>query len=537
MKKARKLLSVAVATLVAASLAATATFSSFAADTSGSYSITVNGTTAAPVKGHTYNAYQIFKADLSEGVLSNIEWGVGVDGDALLTELQGVTAFASCTSAADVAKVLEGYAADSADLDAFAQIVGKHLSATATGTATAAADATSVVISSLNAGYYLVKDASSVTGDDAATKFIIKVVENAEATPKSSKPTVEKKVQDNEDTTEWNDVADYTIGDKVPFQLTGTLPSTLGDYKTYSYTFNDTLSAGLTYNGDAKVYLVNGQTRTELTDGFTITPNTAAENTSAKSTITVAFTDVKAISGVTTSSKIVVEYTATLDSDAVIGLNGNVNEVTLTYSNNPNEGGEGDKGTTPKDQVLVFTYELDTTKVDGADTTKKLKDAEFKLQNAAGKWVIVDANSGKVTGWADTEDGGSTLKSDTDGLFKVIGLDEGTYSLKETKAPDGYNKLANPIAVVITATDDHSAEFDGSNASAMLTKIEVTADGKAGTGDVSTGTAAITVANNKGSSLPETGGIGTTIFFVGGGIVVAGAAIILIVKLRKKTEA
>lgn len=522
MKKARKLLSVAVAALVAASLAATSAFSSFAADTSGAYSITVNGTDATPVTGHTYNAYQIFKADLSDGILSNIEWGDGVNGTALLTALQAKDAFASCTSAADVAKVLEGK--DASFVDDFAKIVGNNLAATATGTASAAEGATSVVISGLNAGYYLVKDAAAVTGDDAATKFIIKVVENASATPKSSKPTVEKKVQDNEDTTEWNDVADYGIGDSVPFQLTGTLPSTLADYDTYKYIFHDTLSDGLTYNGDAKVTLDGN----DVTSSFTIT--------SSGNSLTISCDDVKAL-GATAASSIVVNYTATLDSDAKIGLNGNPNEVYLEYSNNPNQGGEGETGSTPTDQVLVFTYELDTTKVDGENTATKLEGAEFKLQNAEGKWVIVDDATSKVTGWADTEAGGSTLKSDAAGLFKVIGLDEGTYSLKETKAPDGYNLLANPITVVITATDDHAATYDGSNASTMLTKIDVTADGTLGTGDVSTGAAAITVANNKGSSLPSTGGMGTTIFFVGGGIVVAGAAIILIVKLRKKTEA
>lgn len=522
MKKA-KILSVALATLVAASLAATTAFSSFAADTSGSYSITVNATDAAPVTGHTYNAYQIFKADLSDGVLSNIEWGDGVKGDSLLAALKDNAAFVDCNSAADVAKVLEGFATDSSDIDAFAQIVGKNLADEATGTATAAADATSVVISELNAGYYLVKDASAVTGDDAATKFIIKVVENATATPKSSKPTVEKKLVDNDDDAAGkalNDVADYGIGDSVPFTLTGTLPSTLADYDKYKYIFHDTLSAGLTYNGDAKV-TIDG---VDKTSSFTIT--------SSGTSLTISSDDVKAL-GATASSSIVVTYTATLNSNAVIGLDGNPNEVYLEYSNNPNEGGEGETGNTPKDQVLVFTYELDTTKVDGENTATKLQGAEFKLQNADGKWVTVDAD-GKVTGWADAEADGSTLKSDANGLFKVVGLDEGTYSLKETKAPAGYNLLANPIAVVITATDDHSAEYDGSNASTMLTKIDVTADGKAGVGTPADGTAAITVGNNKGSQLPSTGGIGTTIFYVCGGIIVAAAAVLLIVKMRKR---
>ena len=164
----------------------------------------------------------------------------------------------------------------------------------------------------------------------------------------------------------------------------------------------------------------------------------------------MAFADLTSVEGVTADKYIIVEYTATLNKDAEIGLPGNPNKVYLEFSNNPNSGGEGDTGKTPEDKVIVFTYELDVTKVDGEDADTKLKDAEFKLYDENGKYAHCDA--GKVTGWADTEEGGSTLKSDENGLFKVIGLDDGTYWLKETKAPDGYNLITDPIKIEIKAT-------------------------------------------------------------------------------------
>ena len=223
-----------------------------------------------------------------------------------------------------------------------------------------------------------------------------------------------------------------------------------------------------------------------------------------------------------------------MNQNAVVGLDGNPNVVYLEYSNKPDQSGSGDTGNTGKtreDKVIVFTYELDTTKVDGQDNAKKLEDAEFKLHNVDNKWAIVNSDN-KVTGWADTEEGGSKLTSDANGLFKVIGLDDGTYYLKETKAPTGYNLLSSEITVVITATTTNGQTWTDGQASSALTNLAVTADSTAGTGNTSTGVAGITVANNKGSTLPETGGMGTTIFYVIGAILVIGAGVVLITRKR-----
>lgn len=525
MKKFKKLASLVLALVMALTMAVSVS------------AATVTVPSGGILKDHTFTAYQVFSGREEGGVLSDVKWGSGIDSTAFLTALKADTTYGSlftdCIDAAAVAKVLGGNNTNTALANAVAKLA--YANKTGTGTDLMSGENT------LADGYYLVVDTTADVGKGGAyNTALLQVVGDINITVKTDAPTVEKKVleddkynQDGGYGTGYNDVADYNMGDAVPFHLIGSVPD-MSRYDTYKYIFHDTLSAGLTLNEESiKVYVASDKAGTGKTEiqGWTKAVNGQS--------FTVSFTDLKTVSGVSESKYIIVEYTAKLNQDAVVGLDGNPNVVYLEYSNKPDQSGSGDTdntGNTPEDKVIVFTYELDTTKVDGQDNAKKLEGAEFKLKNSADKWAIVDSNK-KVTGWSETEADGSTLTSDANGLFKVIGLDDGTYYLKETKAPTGYNLLSSEITVVITATTTNGQKWTDGQASSALTKLEVKADETAGTGDTNTGIANITVANNKGSTLPETGGMGTTIFYVVGAILVLGAGILLITRRRMNKAA
>ena len=487
------------------------------------------------LKDHTFTAYQVFSGREEGGILSDVKWGSGINSDAFLAALKADTTYGSlftdCTDAAAVAKILGDNNTNTALANAVAKLA--YANKTVSGTALTSGE------NELADGYYLVVDTTeNVAAGSAYNTALLQVVGDINIKVKTDAPTVEKKVLEDDKYNQdggygqgYNDVADYNMGDAVSFHLIGSVPD-MSRYDTYKYIFHDTLSEGLTAPAakNIKVYLSSDKiidaSDTDITSKF--------QTSVSGQNITVSCDDLKKIDDISNNQYIIVEYTATLNQNAVVGLDGNPNTVDLEYSNKPDQSGSGDTnntGKTPEDKVIVFTYELDTTKVDGQDNTKKLEGAEFKLHNAAGKWAIVN-NDGKVTGWADTKEGGSTLTSDANGLFKVIGLDDGTYYLKETKAPTGYNLLSSEITVVITATTTNGQTWTDGQASSALTKLEVTSDGTAGTGDTSTGIAGITIANNKGSTLPETGGMGTTIFYVLGTILVLGAAIVMITRKR-----
>ena len=219
-------------------------------------------------------------------------------------------------------------------------------------------------------GYYLFKDKDSTAGkDDAATLFIVKVVGNQEIKRKAGQPSVEKKVQDTNDsdetTSDWQDSADYDVNDKVPFQLTATLPTDATDfaaYKTYKLVFHDSQSAGLTFSNDITVKYGN---KVVSSDSYTVDTTGLNEGETFRVTIndvkTVKDTDGQPIT-VAAGGKFTVAYSSILNSNSVIGSTGNPNKVSLEYSNNPNVGGEGETGKTPEDTVIVFTYQLDVNK-------------------------------------------------------------------------------------------------------------------------------------------------------------------------------
>ena len=510
MKHIKKLASLLLALVMVLSLAVTAF-----ADEPTTYSITINNSTA----GHTYEAYQIFTGDLATNeagnkVLSNIVWGSGVSE-------AGQTALGDAAAKAETLKT-------EADAKAFAKAVAPYLT-TAAGSANTVTDG-KYVISGLAAGYYLVKDQDgSLTGDnDSYTEYIIQVVGNVTATPKSDVPEVQKKVKDINDSTDttetdWQDSADYDIGDSIPFQLKATLADNVSSYTTYKVVFHDTLSKGLTYNNDAKVYIDGTET-----NGFAVTATVNADGT----TLTVSCDDVKALSAVN-SSAITVEYTAKLNENAVLGSAGNPNEVYLEYSNNPNksENGNNETGETPKDVVIVFTYKTIINKVDSENAP--LTGAAFKLEK------LIKGKDGAAGTWTTVKE---FTVDETTTSFTFSGLDDGQYKLTETKTPAGYNTI-DPIYFVIEATHDVTADAPTlKTLNAYLTdangnKQTEMKDGESvnidlGAVDLTAGSITTTVVNKSGSKLPSTGGIGTTIFYVLGGVLVLAAVVLLVTNKR-----
>ena len=324
-------------------------------------------------------------------------------------------------------------------------------------------------------------------------------------------PSSEKKVKDINDSTDadygdWADTADHDIGDRIPFQLSATLPNNYAEYETYALTFHDTESTGLSFQQDTVKVYIDGKlvntgdyqiVTTGLTDGYTFEIRFADLKTVTAADDTVA----------DNSSVVTVEYESILNDQAVIGAQGNPNNMHITFSNNPN--GEG-TGRTPVDTVIVFTYKVVVDKVDGEG--EELPGAEFTLnkKNAEGTWELVEI-----------------IGTGTETTFTFEGLDDGEYQLVESKTPASYNTI-DPIEFTVTATHDD----------ATLTLTALSGDVTSGavelafTPSIPDGSLSATVINNQGSTLPETGGIGTTIFFVLGGLLVIGAGVLLVVRVR-----
>lgn len=529
-------------------------------------------------------------------MLGGITWGSGVnDGryaellaalkaDATIGALEGMQ---DAADAAAVAAALDG--ADAETAAAFADVVSDYLAAAPTGQTNTMADG-NYIIQGLPAGYYLVKDKDgSLQGEaDTATDYIVQVLGNVTMDPKDSDiPTVLKKVYDEEfaqgDQTRtyglgYNDVADWDIGDNVPFKLIASVPDAaeIEAYDTYTYTFHDTLDAGLTLlqkddqdQTTFEIYFVNDLTIDPRDQGFRYLDADEYTPVVNGNSFTITIDDLKTLQITTAEGDqhpatnynyIVIFYDAVLNENAEIGLPGNENTAYLEFSNNPN--GEG-TGRTEEDTVIVFTYELDGTKVDG-ETQAALQNAQFVLLNGAKSEaaVVVD---GKVTEWikfgtqADgtkleiptTYEGWTTLAqqyngliltSDENGLFNIAGLDDGTYFLREIQAPNGYNLLENDVELVIFADTANGQEWDGDPATALeglnmtfnvVDAEEVPTEVE---GVLVGGTVGITVENNRGATLPETGGMGTTLFYIIGGLLVVGAGILLVVRIRMKAH-
>lgn len=501
MKKAMKKL---MAALLAVAMVCAMAIPAFA-DSSSSTStapVTTLYTIAAPHNGHTYEIYQIFTGDydaLQPSMLTNIKWGkngTGKAGDAVeQTVLDALSKVASYTSDRDKLDVIDKYV-------------------TLTNPVETITNGGSVEVVG---GYYLIKDQDgSVPSSETYTPYIVSVVGNVTIEPKSNEvPKFTKKLKDTNDTTGvitgWQDSADYDIGDKIPFRLQGTVSKDFDSYKTYYYAFHDVEEKGLTFDpSSVKVFVGDEVNGTEITTGYTVVTNKADG-----CTFEIVFDDLKKVTGVTANSIITVTYESTLNTDAVLGEHGNVNTAKLEYSNNP--GGNG-TGETPWDNVIVFTYKVVVNKVD--QDNNPLEGAQFtltkKLKDGTDVVVPMDVNT--------------TLTQ-----FTWSGLDDGDYTLTETVTPAHYNTIS-PITFTVNA--DHTITWGAESRDSILTSLSGdTASGEITFSvDKTAGTLTTKVINKIGTTLPGTGGIGTTIFYViGGGLMVA-AAILLITKKRMENH-
>ena len=494
MKNMRKILALVLTVVMVMSLA-TAAFADEA-----TYSLTLNNA----IEGHTYPAYQIFSGDPDENgeKLSNITWGTGVSDE-------GKDALGD---AAEKAESLTSVVA----AEAFAVEVAPYLAAAA-GSATVAENKDTCVIEGLAAGYYLIQTTATPDKNDVYNYYVMKIAADTQATIKASLPQITKTLDDD----------DANIGDTITFTLTATMPSSLQGYEIYGMTFHDTLSAGLTYTAITSV-TVNG---TELTaEQYTVNHENGQ--------LTVSIADVLA-HGAEINTDVVVVYTAVLNENAIIGIEGNPNVVYLEYSNNPNWDADGWKdnedndndgetdeedekpedyeeptGETPEVEVIVYTWEIPVFKytLDGEEE-KALAGAGFTLYDEGNVVNMTAAEEGvyKVCTLAECEHKHVTeIVTGETGSFAIEGLEQGTYTLVETTTPNGYNTCEDIVVVI--------------GEKGVLTQGNQIID-------------LVKVLNQSGTELPETGGMGTTMFYIFGSAMVICAAVLLITKRRMNMAA
>ena len=535
-----------------------------------SYPITVSNPNATG--DHTYTAYQVFAGTLStneqgEQVLANITWGDGVDGAALLTDLKKLDAYKDCADAAAVAEVLERFTDNGTEIEAFAEVVGKHL---ATGTAsTASADHKTYTIDPKKPGYYIVKETGvNPEKNRSASGFIIEVVGPTTATVKDNDMNPDKnilKAQGQDFTKVKENTAN--VGDDVQFVVdTIKVPSTDG-YKTFKFVMKDTLPKGLTFKQIDSVKL-DKTSETTLTKDVDYTVTTTTDATTGETELRIAFKNALTALKPYEGKELEIKYTATVNKDANFGDSGNENEVVFEFTNNPDDEHEGDDftedephGTTPESKTKTYVTKIVVKKVDGSGAA--LGGAVFDLSGSAKNVVVttgqhfVEATEGgthwkladgtytttaptdgtsskyasttqkyKLESYERTElqgannvDIAGTVSDATTGQITYEGLMPGTYTLTETGAPVGYNKLTEAISFTIKFdTDTKKFAFEGTAPENVTLKED--------------GTFEIRVENKSGSTLPSTGGIGTTIFYVIGAILVLGAGVLLVTRRR-----
>lgn len=522
----KKVFAAAAAIATVFGLAATTVATANAADGA---TLTVS-TADAKFVGKTVNAYKMFSATVGgEGANKAVSYTLTDTWkpffmDSTASGLNGATAANVNDKANEYVSELAGdnLVAFATKASNWAQTQAKNI--TADKTATVSAGATNgnytATFTGLDYGYYVVAVPGATLANTSGQYATLVSVDstNVNANIKGSLPTVDKKVQVNGNGA---DTADAKIGDTLTFTLTSTIPD-MSAYDTYTFNFKDTLSKGLTY-GDITSVTVEGVDAPLVKDtDYTVTTTPAA---AGNTLLTVGMTDFKNKQQTNAGKKITVTYTATLNENAVVGGAGNVNSATIQYSNDPSSTGTGES---EPDKVRVFTYGFTVDKYTGDnynDAATRLAGAEFTLtakgDTSAIKFVQVNAGSAtedavyRVAKAGETAGTTTTITTPANGKVVFQGLKNGEYTLTETKAPAGYNKLASAIGVKVNGSNDGT---DTTNATVNITYNN---DNNDTTYDQTASNGVIPVQNKSGAILPGTGGMGTIAFTVIGVLVIA----------------
>ena len=479
MKRTKKFASLLLALVMVFAMSVTA----FAA---GTNTITVKNA----VSGQKYELYKILDLSVNENKTAysytvNSTWADFFKSKGLTYVNIGTLGYVTWKEGADAAAFAK-------DAEAFA----KGLTALKTITADKDGD---ITFSDLEAGYYLV---TSTLGTKA-TVGTTPSNPNPEIREKNEVPTNVKTVEEDA-TGKYGSTNDADIGQTVNFKSTITAQP-----GAENYVFEDTMSAGLTYKNDAKVYTDETMTTELAAANYTVNNNPGDGKT-----FTITFAQ-SYLDTITAETKLYVKYSATLNKDAVVGLPGNSNKSTLKYGDSANT------KSTPESETITYTWDLDVLKYGNTDKANVLENAQFVLLNKDKDKVAVVVD-GKLTGWENVPAAGengtiswpanTVLTTNAQGKIKISGLDSDTYYLREIKAPAGYNTLKQDVEVVITG----ATKGEGSD----LTYKTVLAE----------------IQNLSGTELPSTGGIGTTIFYVLGSILVVAAGVLLVTKKRMSSK-
>lgn len=495
--------------------------------------ITINGQDGQSLAGKSFNVYELFKLEKNEDGAYNY-----TINSAYADVLKKVTKL-NTNDNNEMSEYIDGLKSDAKKLRTFSEDMRKALQeANATPTKThnvGETETSQTTITVDEMGYYLIDETTKVSGENAAASLVMldSTDPTASITIKSSYPSVKKQVQDDE--TGWTDVADFEIGQTIPYKYTSKVDSKIADYNTYKFVFHDKADSCLTMDTSSIVVKIGETT----VDSSKYTVNT---NPGDGDTFDIEFADLKtATDSVKAGDAITVTYNGKINESAAnkAGRAGGFeNSVVLEFSNDPREGNENSTGKTPEDVVTAFTYKITGSKL---NTDKEaLKNAKFHLytdedcknevkttKNSDGAYVV---NSSSSTAGAD-------IVSDTNGNFVIAGLDQGTYYLNETEAPTGYKKLTSPLKIEITPTygsRDNYTQGTSTGETVLKSLTATVSGGKVGgetaSADVATGNVSVTVTNKKGVKLPSTGSV-MTVVMLG-----AGVAIVYVANKKRTQE-